>query len=192
MIRIAVVGDIGSGKSYVAKQFGYPVFDADKEVVKLYKKDRNCYKKLKKNLPKFIFSFPVKKKEISNAIISGKNNLKSIVKIVHPEINLQMKKFIKKNRKRKFVVLDIPLLIENKINKKNDILIFIQTPKKEILKRLKKRPNINFKIIKKFKKIQLPIEFKKNKSNYIIKNNFNNISLKNNVKITLKKILSNA
>ena len=103
-----------------------------------------------------------------------------------------MKKFIKKNRKRKFVVLDIPLLIENKINKKNDILIFIQTPKKEILKRLKKRPNINFKIIKKFKKIQLPIEFKKNKSNYIIKNNFNNISLKNNVKITLKKILSNA
>ena len=64
MIRIAVVGDIGSGKSYVAKQFGYPVFDADKEVVKLYKKDRNCYKKLKKNLPKFIFSFPVKKRNI--------------------------------------------------------------------------------------------------------------------------------
>ena len=127
-----------------------------------------------------------------NAIIGEKNNLKSIVKIVHPEINFQMKKFIKKNRKKKFVILDIPLLLENKINKKNDILIFIQASKKEILKRLKKRTNINFKIIKKFKKIQLSIEFKKNKSNYIIKNNFNNISLKNNVKNTLKKILSNA
>jgi dephospho-CoA kinase len=192
MIRIAVIGDIGSGKSYAAKQFGYPVFNADKEVEKLYKKNRNCYRKLKKILPRFISSFPIKKSEISNAIIGEKNNLKSIVKIVHPEINFQMKKFIKKNRKKKFVILDIPLLLENKINKKNDILIFIQASKKEILKRLKKRTNINFKIIKKFKKIQLSIEFKKNKSNYIIKNNFNNISLENNVKNTLKKILSNA
>ena len=192
MIRIAVIGDIGSGKSYAAKQFGYPVFNADKEVEKLYKKNRNCYRKLKKILPRFISSFPIKKSEILNAIIGEKNNLKSIVKIVHPEINFQMKKFIKKNRKKKFVILDIPLLLENKINKKNDILIFIQASKKEILKRLKKRTNINFKIIKKFKKIQLSIEFKKNKSNYIIKNNFNNISLKNNVKNTLKKILSNA
>ena len=39
MIRLAVVGDIGSGKSYVAKQFGYPVFNADVEVAKLYKKN---------------------------------------------------------------------------------------------------------------------------------------------------------
>ena len=192
MIRIAVVGDICSGKSYAAKQFGYPVFNADEEVAKLYKENRNFYKKLKKKLPKFIISFPIKKSEISNAIVSGKNNLKTIVKIVHPEIHLQMKKFIKKNRKRKFVILDIPLLIENKINKKNDILLFIEAPKKEILKRLKKRPNINFKIIKKFKKIQLSIESKKNKSNYVIKNNFNNISLKNNVKRVFKKILLNA
>ena len=37
MIRLAVVGDIGSGKSYIAKKFGYPVFNADVEVTKLYK-----------------------------------------------------------------------------------------------------------------------------------------------------------
>ena len=42
MIRIAVVGEIGSGKSHVAKQFGYPVFNADYEVKKLYKKNRKC------------------------------------------------------------------------------------------------------------------------------------------------------
>ena len=50
MIRLAVVGDIGSGKSYVAKQFGYPVFNADAEVAKLYKKSRKCYNKLKRNV----------------------------------------------------------------------------------------------------------------------------------------------
>jgi len=48
MIRLAVVGDIGSGKSYVAKQFNYPVFNADAEVAKLYKKSRKCHSKLKK------------------------------------------------------------------------------------------------------------------------------------------------
>ena len=40
MIRVAVVGEIGSGKSYVAKQFGYPIFNADNEVAKIYKKDK--------------------------------------------------------------------------------------------------------------------------------------------------------
>ena len=65
MIRIAILGDIGSGKSYVAKQFGYPVFNADIEVAKLYKNSRKCYSKLKKALPDHITSFPVKKNELS-------------------------------------------------------------------------------------------------------------------------------
>ena len=76
MIRLAVVGDIGSGKSYVAKQFGYPVFNADTEVDKLYKKSRKCYSKLKKTLPNHITSFPVKKIELSKAIIANPHNLK--------------------------------------------------------------------------------------------------------------------
>ena len=58
MIRIAVLGDIGSGKSYAAKQFGYPVFNADTEVTKLYRKSKKCYNKLKKILPNYITSFP--------------------------------------------------------------------------------------------------------------------------------------
>jgi len=82
MIRIAVLGDIGSGKSYVAKQFDYPVFNADTEVAKLYRKSRKCYNKLKKTLPGYIVSFPVKKIEISKAIIADQHNLKKIIKIV--------------------------------------------------------------------------------------------------------------
>ena len=66
MIKIGIVGDIGSGKSFVARQFGYPVFDADKEVSKIYKKNKSCFKKLKKIFPKYIFSFPIKKHELKN------------------------------------------------------------------------------------------------------------------------------
>ena len=190
MIRLAIVGDIGSGKSYVAKQFGYPVFNADAEVAKLYRKNRKCYDKLKKAFPDYITSFPVKKIELSKAIIANQHNLKTIVKIIHPEVRHKMNNFIKKNRNKKFVILDIPLLIENKLNKKKDILIFVDAKKKEINKRLKKRHNNrSVEILKKF---QLPVELKKKKADFIIKNNFKSNSIKKNVKIVLRKILLNA
>ena len=189
MIRIAVLGDIGSGKSYVAKQFGYPVFNADSEVAQLYRKSRTCYKKLKKALPKYIVSFPINKIEISKAIMGGQHNLKKIVKIIHPEVRSRMNNFIKKNKNKKIIVLDIPLLMENKINKKDDILIFVDAKKKEIDKRLKKKLNFNSKVLKKFKELQLPVEFKKRQSSFVIKNNFKNNSIKENVKQVLEKIL---
>ncbi len=192
MIRLAVVGDIGSGKSYVAKLFGYPVFNADAEVAKLYKKSRKCYNNLKKALPSYIRSFPIKKNKLSEAIIDDHNNLKKIIKIIHPEVQLHMNNFIKRNKRKKFVVLDIPLLMENKINRKNDVLIFVDARKKEITKRLQKRPNTNLKIIKRIKKFQLPVELKKKRSDFIIKNNFRNNYIKKNVKKVMEKILLNA
>jgi len=189
MIRLAIVGDIGSGKSYVAKQFGYPVFNADAEVAKLYRKNRKCYSKLKKILPNYITSFPVKKNELSKAIMASRQNLKKIIKVVHPEVRNRMNNFIKKNINKKFIILDIPLLIENKLNKKNDILIFVDAKKKEINKRLKKRKSANVKILKEF---QLPVELKKKKADFIIKNNFRGNSIKKNVKKVKEKILLNA
>ena len=189
MIRIGIVGGIGSGKSYVAKQFGYPVFNADYEVSKIYKKNKKCFEKLKKTLPKYVISFPINKKEISKAIIDNKNNLKKIVKIIHPEVRVSMNNFLNKNKSKKIVVLDIPLLIENKINKEKDVLVFIDAKKKEINKRLKKRPNYNLKMFKKLKKLQLPLEVKKKESNFIIKNNFRNSSIKKSVRILKRKIL---
>ena len=192
MIRIAILGDIGSGKSHVARQFGYPVFNADAEVAKLYRKSRKCYKKLKKKLPEYIVSFPIKKIEITNAIIAGQHNLKNIIKIVHPEVRFGMNNFIKKNKNKKFVILDIPLLMENKINKKNDILIFVDAKKREINKRLKKKINVNSKMLRRFKKLQFSVEIKKKQSDYIIKNNFKNNSVKKNVKKVLEKVLLNA
>ena len=190
MIKIGILGDIGSGKSYVAKQFGCPVFDADAEVTKIYKKNKNCFNKLKNKLPKYIYSFPIKKKEIGKAIIENQNNLKKIIKIVHPIVRTNMNKFIKKNKKKKMVVLDIPLLLENKINKKNYILVFVDSNKKEIQKRLKKRANYNSVILNKLKKIQLPLEIKKKKSKFLIKNNFKSSYVRKNVKVLKGKILA--
>jgi len=190
MIRIGIIGDIGSGKSYVAKQFGFPVFNADKEVKKIYNKNEKCFKKLKKVLPKHVFSFPIKKEELFKAVIENKDNIKKINKIIHPEIRIKMKGFIKKNKKKKAIVLDIPLLLEGKINNRRDILLFVEAKKKDINKRLKKRFNFNSKIIRKLKKLQIPLETKKRKSNFVIKNNFKSLSVKKNVKMLKNKILN--
>ena len=86
MIRIGILGNIGAGKSYIANNLGYPVFDADQEVAKLYKKNKIIFLKLKKILPKNIKSFPIEKKEITEAILQKKGNLKKIIKIVHTEV----------------------------------------------------------------------------------------------------------
>ena len=189
MIRIGILGDIGSGKSYVANKFGYPVFNADQEVSKLYKKDKEIFIKLNKKLPRYISSFPINKNEIVKAILANKVNLKKIVTVIHLEIRKALKLFLKRNRNKKIVILDIPLLLENKINNQNDILIFVDSSKIEIEKRLKKRPGFNRKLINKFKKIQFSSVHKKRKSNFIIKNNFKKKSLKSSIKKILNEIL---
>ena len=189
MIKIGILGDIGSGKSYVANNFGYPVFNADKELSKLYEKDKKIFIKLKKFLPKDIKTFPINKDEVINAILANQKNLKKIVKIVHLEIRKKLNLFLRKNKDKKIIILDVPLLLENKINKKKDILIFVQARKKETLKRLRKRKNFNQKLLKKFQNIQLPLDYKKKKSQFVIKNNFTKRTVKNDIRDILKKIL---
>ena len=188
MIRIGILGDIGSGKSYVAKCFGYPVCNADYEVSKLYKKNRKVFYKLKKIFPKHFNQFPINKSEVSKAILEKNKNLEKIVKIVHKEIRKKMLVFIKKNNDKKVVIFDIPLLLENKINNKRDILIFVQSKKAEIIKRLKRRKGYNPKLLSKFRKIQLPLDYKKKKSQFIIKNDFKKNTVMREVNVILKAI----
>jgi len=190
MIIVGILGDIGSGKSFISKQFKCPVFCADDEVNKIYRKSKSCYKKLKKKLPEYIKSYPINKIELTTAILANKHNLKKIVSIVHPLVRKQMINFLKKNTKRKLVVLDVPLLIENNLNKKKYILIFVDSKKTQINVHLKKRKNYNKKIIEKLRKFQKTIDYKKKLSTYIIKNDFKLLTVKKRVRFIKKRILN--
>ncbi len=189
MIRVGIIGGIGSGKSFISMLFGYPVFNADYEVKLIYKKNKKCFNKLRKKLPNFIKTFPMRKKEIISAVNSNKKNLKIISSIVHPLVRKKMKNFIMKNKKSEMIILDIPLLIENKLNKKNDIIIFINSKKSKVIDRLKKRPNFNEKLIKSLKENQLMISKKKKLADYVINNNSSAEIMKKKVKLIREKIL---
>ena len=188
MIRIALVGDIGSGKTFFSKLFRFPVFNADLVVSNLYQKDKFLFRKIKKKFPNKISNFPLKKEELLKIIFQKKKNLNVLGKIIHPIVRKKMKNFFKVNKKKKFVVLDVPLFLENKLNTKKDVIVFIHADKKKINQKLSKRKNINLKLINILKQNQIPLKFKKRKADFIIKNNFISKSARKNVKLILEKI----
>ena len=188
MRRIALVGDIGSGKTFFSKLFNYPVFNADLVISDLYQKDKSLFRKIKKKFPQEINDFPLKKNELLKIIFKKQKNLNILGKIIHPIVRKKMKKFFVANKNKKFIVLDVPLFLENKLNTKKDIIVFVEADKKKAHQKLIKRKNINLKLINILRKNQIPVRLKKKKSNYIIKNNFVRNTAKKNVKLIINKI----
>ena len=190
MIKIAILGDIGSGKTFISKLFGFPVFNADKEVKKIYKSNKKCFNKLKKKFPNKQITYPINKKVLIDIIIEKKQNLKIINEIVHPIVRGRMKYFLKQNKNKKAIVLDIPLYLENKLNKKRDYLVFVNAKTGDINKKISRRKTSN-KLIKILKKFQMSNKIKKKKADFIINNNFKELDVKRNVRIIKSKILKN-
>ncbi len=188
MIRIGIVGDIGSGKTFFSKLFKSPIFDADRAVSSLYKEDQNLFGQIKRKFPKEIRNFPLKKNELLKIILKQPKNLKVLGKMIHPKVRKKMNDFLKINKKKGIVILDVPLLLENKLNTKKDVIIFIEGDKKKIKQKIKKRKNINFKLINILKQNQIPLKTKKRKADFIVKNNFISKTAKKNVKLILKII----
>ena len=190
MIKIAILGDIGAGKTFVSKLFGFPVFNADKEVKKIYKSNKKCFNKLKKKFPNKQITYPINKKVLIDIIIEKKQNLKIINEIVHPIVRGRMKSFLKKNKNKKAIVLDIPLYLENKLNKKRDYLVFVKAKTRDINKKISRRKTSN-KLIKLLKRFQMSNKIKMKKADFIIYNNFKELNVKRNVRIIKSKILKN-
>jgi len=193
MIKICVVGSIGSGKTYISKLLAgtmFPIFNADEEVNNVYKQ-KSIFLKLKKILPKYISSFPINKQELIQAISSNQSCLKKIIKIVHPEVRKKMKLFLQKNKNKKAVILDIPLLLENKLNEPEDVIICIEAQQKMLDKKLQQRPGYNKKMVSMLRKIQLPIEEKKSMADFVLVNNYNKKTMQLRVKELLDRIIIN-
>ena len=130
MKKIGITGSLASGKTTASKILSNkagPLFNADNVVRNFYtnsKFKRKIIKLLnisrKKNL----------KNEVKKKILKSKNNLKKLERVIHPMVRKEMVAFIKKNKRKKMIFLEIPLLIESKLTKYFDIIIFIKSKKK--------------------------------------------------------------
>ena len=139
MLKIGITGSLASGKSTVAKIISakkYPLFDADKVVKKIYQTNTfrtKALKKLKLKNKKNI------KNKIKKIISKNKKSLKVLEKIIHPIVRKEIRKFSKKNKNKKFLIFEIPLLIESKLMKDYDKIIFVNSRKDLRLKRYLKK-----------------------------------------------------
>jgi dephospho-CoA kinase len=188
VIALGIVGEIGSGKTYVSKVFkhyGYNVFDADKVVHNIYKKNKFINQKISKTFK--LNSNKVNLKDLVNVIIKNSSKLAKLNKIIHPEVKKNLLDFIKKNKKKKLIVLDIPLLLETNFKYFADIVVFVDTADK-ILSKFRKKRKINVKLINVLKKYHFNKEKKKALSDFVIKNtNFS--FLKSQTRTILNKII---
>ena len=115
MRRIALVGDIGSGKTFISNLFRYPVFNADLVVSNLYKKDKFLFRKIKKRFPDKVRNFPLKKDEVLKIIFQNKKNLYALGKIIHPIVRKKMENFFKTNKKKKICCFGCPFIFRKQI-----------------------------------------------------------------------------
>ena len=135
MIKIGLTGSISSGKTTASKIISSkrgPLFIADSIVKKIYKN-----KNFKKNISKK-FNIKLKsnfKKSLKDKVLFNEKNLIKLGKLIHPLVRKEMFLFLKKNKKKKFTFLEIPLLIESKLTKYFDVIIFIKSNNNLRLKR---------------------------------------------------------
>ena len=137
MIKIGITGSLASGKTSASKILSSrrgPLFSADKVVKNLYKK--NSFKSLVAK--KLDLQLNTKfKDEVKVKILQKKENLKKLEKIIHPLVRKEMLVFLRKNKNKKFLFFEIPLLIESRMTKYFDTIIFIKSKNNLRLKRYK-------------------------------------------------------
>ncbi len=185
-MKIGITGSLSSGKSSVANILSKNknlLFSADKEVKDLYS-NYQFKKKLKRKLK--IKSRNIKQ-EIKLKLLKKEISLKELGSIIHPFIRRKMKQFYKKNKNKKIIFFEIPLLIESKLMNFFDYIILVVSPRKSRLKRyLKNGGKKN--MFQLLDKNQIPAQKKVKYCDYLIVNNKSKKLLKKKVNDIIKYV----
>ena len=187
MVRVGILGSVASGKSYVAnifREIGFNIFSADNEVANIYKNNKIINKKISKFFKLKLYKSKINKQELRAFLKKNPNKFRFLNKIIHPTVRKKLDFFLTKYKKNKLVVLDVPLLVENKMFNFVDIFILVKTGSSSFLSRIKKRKNLDKEFLNILKKQQTSEKIKENYADFIIYN-----SSKNKVKLQVKKII---
>jgi dephospho-CoA kinase len=187
MIKVGILGSVGSGKSFVAnifKESGFNIFSADQVVSRIYERNKNINKKISNFFKLKLYNCKINKNELRDTLKKNPKKFEYLNKIIHPIVRKKLISFLSKYKKTKLVVLDIPLLIENKMFDFVDIFIFVKTKSNIFKIRIKKRRNLDKKFLKLLENQQADEKIKKSYADFTVDN-----STKDKVKLQVKKIL---
>jgi len=187
MVRIGILGSVGSGKTFIAnifKELSFNIFSADNEVANIYKNNKIVNKKIAKFFKLKLYKGKINKQDLRDSLKKNPKKFKFLNKIIHPIVRKRLAIFLSRFKKNKLVVLDIPLLVENKMLNFVDILVLVKTRSNSFLSRIKKRKNLDKQFLNILKKQQASEKIKETYADFIIYN-----SSKNKVKLQVKKII---
>jgi dephospho-CoA kinase len=187
MVRIGILGSVGSGKTFIAnifKELSFNIFSADNEVANIYKNNKIVNKKIAKFFKLKLYKGKINKKDLRDSLKKNPKKFKFLNKTIHPIVRKRLAIFLSRFKKNKLVVLDIPLLVENKMLNFVDILVLVKTRSNSFLSRIKKRKNLDKQFLNILRKQQASEKIKESYADFIIYN-----SSKNKVKLQVKNII---
>ena len=187
MVRVGILGSVGSGKTFIAnifKELSFNIFSADNEVANIYKNHKIVNKKIAKFFKLKLHKGKINKQDLRDSLKKNPKKFKFLNKTIHPIVRKKLAIFLSRFKKNKLVVLDIPLLVENKMLNLVDILVLVKTRSNSFLSRIKKRKNLDKQFLNILKKQQVSEKIKETYADFIIYN-----SSKNKVKLQVKNII---
>jgi dephospho-CoA kinase len=187
MVRIGILGSVGSGKTFIAnifKELSFNIFSADNEVANIYKNNKIVNKKIAKFFKLKLYKGKINKQDLRDSLKKNPKKFKFLNKTIHPIVRKRLAIFLSRFKKNKLVVLDIPLLAENKMLNFVDILVLVKTRSNSFLGRIKKRKNLDKQFLNILRKQQVSEKIKESYADFIIYN-----SSKNKVKLQVKNII---
>jgi len=193
MILIGLTGIIGSGKTLALNFFKskkITVFSADEEVKKILEK-KIVKDRIYKKFPRVFSKKKINKNKLALIVFSEKKKLNSLEKIIHPLVKQKKKNFLNKNKNKKIIIMEIPIIFEKKNKKNYDSIILMNISKKVQRQRVMKRKNMTPELLKKIMSNQISNK-KKKYADYIINNNGTKNKTRENLKKILNEIISTA
>lgn len=190
MIKVAVTGGIGSGKTTVCevfKQLGIPVFNADEVAKQLMHTDKNIVSGIKKLLGNESYSAKgiLERTLIAQKIFNNSSLLKQMNALVHPAVREAFQKWASQQM-APYVIQEVAILFENHQETSFDSIIAVTAPLEVKLKRVMQRDKVDRQKVLDRMKNQLPDEYKTEKSHFVIVNDGETLLLPQIIKIHQK------
>ncbi|HEX4800406.1 MAG: dephospho-CoA kinase [Myxococcales bacterium] len=171
MIRIALTGSIGMGKSTVAAMFeaaGVPAFDADKVVHELQGPLGGLVEKIGELFPGCVRSGTLDRQCLAQIVLADRNKLTMLEDIVHPAVQRARERFIEDHRDAQALIFDIPLLFETGSEGEFDKVIVVSAPAEVQRERVMRRPGMTAEKLAAILARQIPDEEKRRRADFVI------------------------
>lgn len=173
MIRLALTGSIGMGKSTVARMFeafGIPVFDADAEVRALQAEGGALVGAIGDRFPGAVRGGRLDRERLAHIVLEDPEELKALESIVHPAVGAARERFIADHAGAPALLFDIPLLFETAGEDGFDKVIVVSAPEEVQRRRVLARAGMTAEKFESIRRRQMPDEEKRRRSDFIIDN----------------------